>query len=196
VCSDDDDTIVLDALEVDLSDTLATLHAASPVLPPAPSSPAEDPVQAPRDLESVFEEMRQRAERDPRAGTSGDAVYDRAQEHLRVGRWLEAVHDLEAAARTPALRFVAAAQLGRLQIAHGELGAGTEWLERAAEAPAPTTDDATAVLYDLANALEKMGEAARALAIFMEIQVDASGYRDVVERIERLARVQAGSRQS
>jgi tetratricopeptide (TPR) repeat protein len=189
----DDEPIVLDALEIDLSATLATLHASSPVLPPSPPNPDDEPVQAPRDLESVFEEMRQRAARDPRTATRDDGVYERAQAHLAAGRWLEAVHDLEAAARTPALRFLAASQLGRLHIARGELSTGTEWLERAAEAPAPTTDDATAVLYDLATALEKMGEGARALAIFMEIQVDAGAYRDVGERVERLARVQAGS---
>lgn len=190
-----EDTIVLDALEVDLSETLATLGAASPVLPPAPSSPAEEPVQPPPDLESVFETMRARAANQPRAASASapDEVYARAQEHLHAGRWTEAMNDLETAVRTPALRFMAASQLGRLFIARGEFGPGTEWLERAAEAPAPTAADATAVLYDLASALEKMGESARALAIFMEILVDSGSYRDVSERVDRLARVQAES---
>lgn len=190
-----EDTIVLDALEVDLSETLATLGAASPVLPPAPASPAEEPVEAPADLESVFEAMRMRAAQDPRsaASSAADEVYERAQQHLQAGRWTEAVNDLETAARTPALRFMAASQLGRLFIARGELGPGTEWLERAAEAPAPTAEDGTAVLYDLACGLEKMGESARALAIFMEIMVDSGSYRDVSERVDRLARVQAES---
>lgn len=189
----DDDTIVLDALEVDLSETLATLGAASPVLPPPPKDPGEEPVEPPRDLESVFEEMRARAStRDVRGG-AGDEVYQRAQEHLQAGRWLEAVNDLETAARAPALRFMAAAQLGRLYVARGEFGTGADWLERAAEAPAPTSDDATAVLYDLACVREKMGEGARALAIFMEILVDAGSYRDVSDRVDRLSRVQAQS---
>jgi tetratricopeptide (TPR) repeat protein len=190
-----EDTIVLDALEVDLSETLATMGAASPMLPPAPSSPAEEPVQAPADLESVFEAMRARAANESRGASpsAADEVYERAQQHLQAGRWAEAVNDLERAARTPALRFMAASQLGRLFIARGESGPGTEWLERAAEAPAPTAEDAAAVLYDLAYALEKMGESARALAIFMEILVDSGRYRDVSERVDRLARVQAES---
>jgi hypothetical protein len=189
----DDDTIVLDTLEVDLSETLATLGAASPVLPPPPTSPGEDPVEPPRDLESVFEEMRARTSaRDVRGG-SGDEVYQRAQEHLQAGRWADAVNDLETAARTPALRFLASAQLGRLYAARGEFASGAQWLERAAEAPAAAAEDATAVLYDLACLREKMGEGARALAIFMEILVDAGSYRDVSDRVDRLSRVQTQS---
>ena len=191
-----EDTIVLDALEVDLSETLATLGAASPVLPPAPSSPAEEPVEPPPDLESVFEAMRTRATIDPRtaAAPAENDVYERAQQHLHAGRWAEGMADLEGAARMPARRFMAASQLGRLLIARGELGPGTEWLERAAEAPAPSAEDAAAVLYDLACALERMGEGARALAVFMEILADSGSYRDVSERVDRLTRMQAESR--
>ncbi len=50
------------------------------------------------------------------------------------------------------------------------------------------------MLYDLAAALERLGESARALAILMELDADAGGYRDVRTRIEHLTREQAGSR--
>ena len=68
-----------------------------------------------------------------------------------------------------------------------------EWLERAAQAPAPTADEGHQLLYELAEALEKAGEVARALAVCMELQADAGDYRDVAERIDRLTKVQAGS---
>jgi hypothetical protein len=48
------------------------------------------------------------------------------------------------------------------------------------------------LLYDLADALEKDGEIARALAILLELQADAGDYRDVASRIDRLTKVQAG----
>ncbi len=54
--------------------------------------------------------------------------------------------------------------------------------------PAPTREAGLAVLYDLAHALEGIGEGARALAVLMEISADDPGYRDVAQRIARLMR--------
>jgi hypothetical protein len=47
------------------------------------------------------------------------------------------------------------------------------------------------LLFELADGLEKAGEGARALAVLLELQADAGSYRDVDERIDRLAKVQA-----
>ena len=68
-----------------------------------------------------------------------------------------------------------------------------EWLERAAEAPAPGQAEADELLYELGSILEDAGETSRALAVFLELQADAGEYRDVAARVERLARVQTGS---
>ena len=62
---------------------------------------------------------------------------------------------------------------------------------RAAEAPAPTPDAGRALLYDLAQTLEAAGESARALAVFVELESESGGYRDVAGRIDRLSKVQA-----
>jgi hypothetical protein len=67
-----------------------------------------------------------------------------------------------------------------------------EWLERAAEAPASSAEEAHELLYELGTILESSGETARALAVFIELQADAGDYRDVAARVEHLARVQAG----
>jgi uncharacterized alpha-E superfamily protein len=67
-----------------------------------------------------------------------------------------------------------------------------EWLERAAQAPAPTPDDGYEVLFELGEMLERVGEVARALAVCMDLQSEAGTYRDVAERIDRLTKVQAG----
>jgi tetratricopeptide (TPR) repeat protein len=119
--------------------------------------------------------------------------YDRAMEHLQAGREAGAIAALEAAARIPRTRVKAAAELGRLYLRRGDPQRGIEWLERAADGPAATPDEGFAVLYELANALERLGEPARALAILVDLDADAGGYRDVRARIERLARAQAGS---
>jgi len=72
-----------------------------------------------------------------------------------------------------------------------QLPQALEWLERAAQAPAPTADDGHQLLYELAEGLEKTGESARALAVLLELQAEAGAYRDIDERISRLTKVQA-----
>ena len=120
--------------------------------------------------------------------------YERAMECLQAGRSNDAILELQAAAQIPATRVKAAEELGRLFIERGEFAAAIEWLERAADAPAASPDEGFAVLYDLAGALERVGETARALAIFIDLNADAGEYRDVRARIDALARAQAGSR--
>jgi hypothetical protein len=157
--------------EIDLNDALAELGSAPP------------------DLETVFEDLRARAESDGEA-TDARRAYEAGLARLRDGRTAEAIDELQAAARSPLMRFQASAELGRLFVSHGELGRGIDWMERAAEAPAPDAHQGHALLYDLADTLERLGEGARALAVLLELRSDAGPYRDVESRIERLTRVQ------
>jgi tetratricopeptide (TPR) repeat protein len=141
-------------------------------------------------LEEVFERLRDRASRDhPEAAER----YRRGLRLLGEGRLAEAIDDLEQAARAPLLRFRAAARLGRLHLASGDLEAGVTWLDLAAESAAPEPEEGRSVLYDLADTLERLGDGPRALAIMIEIEAESGGYRDVRERIERLTRAGAGS---
>jgi len=103
----------------------------------------------------------------------------------------DAIQSLERAAASSRQRFEAASLLGRLHMDRGERTRALDWFERAAEAPAPTADAGRALLYDLADVLEAIGESGRALAVFGELDADLRGYRDVAARIERLSRVQA-----
>lgn len=165
----------IETVEVDLSDAVAQLLAAD----------AQAGTDDPGDLEAVFEGMRGRAAREREVAEALDS-YERGMRHLEAGRQEQALTDLNTAARTPLLRFVAGARLGRLYMARGERDAAIEWLERAAEAPPSEPAEGVAVLYDLAAALQDSGESARALAILMEIDADVTAYRDVPQRIEQL----------
>jgi lipopolysaccharide biosynthesis regulator YciM len=115
-----------------------------------------------------------------------------ARTYLDTGMPEEAIDALQSASRSPRHRFEAASALARLYAHRGDFGKAVEWFERAAEAPAPTTDAGRALLYDLGVALEASGEVARALSVFLELQADADRYRDVQARIGRLTRVQTG----
>jgi tetratricopeptide (TPR) repeat protein len=158
---DETETLTGDMGEIDLSTALSGLMTAPP------TSSATDP-------------------------QSSTAV-EQYEEGLRLideGLDREAIAALESAARVPMMRFKAAARLGRFLIDRGDLSEGVEWLERAAEAPAPSPEEGHDLLYELAGALEAQGESARALAILMEIDAEADGYRDVRTRIMYLTRAQ------
>ena len=197
--------VPLEMVELDLSSVLSGLApSTSALLPSSPgngsqdhTSAASDPLGASTevtgepvpDIEDVFAQMRAKTAREQQASAALQR-YEAGLQLIEQGLDKEAIEELQAAARVPMLRFKAAARLGRLLIDRGELNEGVEWLERAAEAPAPSVEDGYDLLYELAGALEAQGESARALAILMELEAESNGYRDVSTRIMYLARVQ------
>jgi tetratricopeptide (TPR) repeat protein len=173
------------SMEIDLTSVLGDLQAA-PVLPPAA---AREP--APPSLDSVFRGIRGEAAAQPDADEAGQHL-DLARTYLEMGMVDEAMSSLEFAARAPRQRFIAASLLGQLYRDQGDPMRAIEWLERALEAPAPGVNEGRELLYDLGNLLELIGETARALAVFLELQSDAGDYKDVAARVDHLARVQTG----
>jgi tetratricopeptide (TPR) repeat protein len=186
-----DDAIVIDGGDADLNAALEALRTEALVLPPMPVVTRRG-AGGTRDLEAVFREIRSRVTREQYAQATEQ--YERGLRHLDDGRLIDALLDLQAAARTPILRFKAAATLGRVLASRGEYKDAVSWMERAIEAPPPSPDEGRSLLYELADALERLGEHGRALATFLEIQTDAAGtYRDLTERIDRLRDVTQGS---
>jgi len=172
------------AMEVDLTDLLA----GAPVEEPATVLPLIPPPA--RSLDQVFRGMRDESNR--ASSEEGAAEqYRLALTYHEMGMVDDAIKALEAAARSPRQRFDSASMLGRLYLERKDTQHAIEWLERAAEAPAPTPDAGRALLYDLAKTLESLGEQSRALAVFVELESESGGYRDVAGQIERLSKVQA-----
>ena len=156
-----------ESVEVDLSIVLEDIK------PNAAPEKAAVPAQ---DLDGVFGGMREQASK--RTGL------DDAEKEYKRGLALRAAGDidgcikaLENASRAPKLRFATAWLIARLYRDRGMIGPTLEWLERAAQTPAHTTEDGYLVLYELAEALESIGEHARALAICLELQAEAGDYK-------------------
>ena len=170
-------------VEIDLTNLLGELQRAMP--PPEPSAAMHAP---PQDLDDVFKRMR--AEAADAAGDESGEYLDLARTYLDMDMTDEAIGSLEMAARSPKHRFSAASMLALIYRDRSDLEQAIEWFERAAEAPAPSVEEAHTLLYDLGDVLETIGETARALAIFLELQADAPGYRDVTERVTRLSRME------
>jgi tetratricopeptide (TPR) repeat protein len=173
------DKIPEGGVEIDL-DALSEPASKRPPLVPPP----------PRSLDQAFKGIRDEASRQSNEEAAAEA-YRLAQTYQEMDMPDDAIKALEQAARSPRQRFDAASKLGRLYLSRNDHPHAIEWLERAAEAPAPTADAGRALLYDLAMALETVGEQSRALAVFVELESESGGYRDVAGQIERLSKVQA-----
>ena len=173
--------------EIDLSDVMAALGGRVAGAIPAPVQAEDDMTADLSDLEAVLNKMRPRGT-DYDSVTEAAGAYERGVQRIEHGEVAQGIEELKEAAYIPAFRFPAAARLGREFIRLGETHEGIEWLSRAAEMPAPTPEAGLAVLYELARALESIGEGVRALAVLMEISADDAGYRDVAQRIAVLAR--------
>ena len=169
------------SVEIDLTNALGELEEPTPEA--APSRPA--------DLDDVFKGFRTEAARNEGADQSAQHM-KLARTYLEMGMIEEATSSLKTAARSHRHRFEAASRLGRLYKEQGDIPHAIEWLERAAEAPAPGTEDGRALLYDLGVALEEAGENTRALAVFLELLAESGDYQDVSARADRLTRVQTG----
>ena len=175
-------------MEVDLSIVLDTIKPGAPPLPQlAPLSADETPSA---DLDAVFGQLRRDAAA-RRPTDTAEADYARGTALFEAGDLDGALEALEAAAIAPSLRFRAASLAARICRTKGRGVLAIDWLEKAAEAAAPAVEQAHAVLYELADLLESEGEAARALAVCLELQAEAGEYRDVSARVGRLARVTA-----
>ncbi|MBM3769831.1 MAG: tetratricopeptide repeat protein [Acidimicrobiia bacterium] len=156
--------------------------------PLARSAPEREPVAA-GPLEAVFSRLRA-SELRQAVLAGAEAALAEAMAHQSDGRIDESIPLLTLAAETPQLRFGAASMLGRIYRERGDAPRAAEWLERASQAPPPTPDEGRLLLYDLADVLEAAGEHTRALTVYMELQADADAYRDVADRVRRLAVVQ------
>jgi tetratricopeptide (TPR) repeat protein len=168
--------------DVDLSVVLADIRPGTP-------APAPEPAPA-ADLDDVFGTMRDHSRRS--GLDDAEKEYKRGLALRKAGDIDGCIAALEKASRAPKLRFATSWLIARLYRDRDMMPQALEWLERASQAPASNVDDGHQVLYELAEGLEKIGEVARALAVYMELDSDVNGYRDVAERIDRLTKVQTG----
>ena len=173
---------------------IAVEHRTSPVSPRA--APDDHPSGPPSPMPDSqagdeFAEFREKVSQQASVDAAGEQ-YKLALSYREAGMIDEAITVLEDAVRLLEHRFDAAFLLGRLCREQGATSKAIEWFERAAEAPASSPPEGRALLYELGEALEAQGEAARSLAVLLELKADASDYRDVHARIERLSRVVTG----
>jgi tetratricopeptide (TPR) repeat protein len=176
-----------ESVEVDLSIVLGDMTLEDVDVQPRASGQAA-PVHD-DDLDGVFERLRDEASKHS-GGDSGDELLSHGMSLRQAGKIDESIQAFELASRSPRHRFQAATLIGRTHRGRGHMPVAIEWFERAAQAPAPSEEEAHMLMYELADALESVGEVARALAICIELQSRAPEFRDVGACVDRLAKVQ------
>jgi tetratricopeptide (TPR) repeat protein len=174
-------------VEVDLSVALDGIKRGAAPPPRIAATSSEAPGA---DINDVFQQIRREASA-RRGGDTGEQDYARGRMLFEAGDHDGALEALTAAARSPRTGFQAGSLGARICRTRGRTAQAIEWLERAVAAPAPSAEEAHALLYELADLLESQGEAARALAVCLELQAEAGTYRDVNARVGRLAKAQA-----
>ncbi|MEO8257085.1 MAG: tetratricopeptide repeat protein [Acidobacteriota bacterium] len=175
--------IVQDPAEVWIMADAAAAAGAPSLEPAAAAEMADDLLEV--DLSDLLGDFISVSEQD-----GSREQYERGLTLRDEGRIDESIRAFQVAAADPRLRFAAAAAVARLHRQRGDIRLAVDWFEQAAEAPPPAADTAHPLLYELAEALESLGEFERALAVCLELQTDAGGYRDVAERIRRLTGIQ------
>jgi tetratricopeptide (TPR) repeat protein len=182
----DDDELI----DLAIDDEVLAPITGPPEPPPPARSATPTPAASAEPLDDIFAQMREEA-----AAGSEDEVaaeqYSLALTYRELGMLDDAMQALEIAASSPRQRFEASALLAELHLERHEVDTAISWYERAAEAPAPNATSGRSLLYDFAETLEKAGQHARALAVFVELEAEAGGYRDVAYRILRLSKLQA-----
>ncbi len=153
---------------------------------------AEAIEQSEPELDAAFDSLRAQAKTQLSKLPSAEQVtklLKMAETYQAAGMIDEARGALEQASQDPRFRFQALAALGRLY-KRNDAPEALRWLERAAEASAPSADEGRALLYDLADTLERTGEGTRALAVWLDLLADQEDYRDVRGRVDRLVQGQ------
>jgi tetratricopeptide (TPR) repeat protein len=171
-----------EGLDIDLTNVLEHLH--EDVTDGAGAPPSQN-------LEAVFDDVRSEAAKQAGAKEAAEHLA-LARTYIDMGMQEEAIAALRTAVRVPIHRFESASLLGRLFLDRNDIPHAIEWLERAAEAPAPNEKEGRELLYDLGRSLDEAGETSRALAVFLALHAEAGDYKDVAARVGRLSRVQAG----
>ena len=146
----------------------------------------------PGGLEGFFEGLRGERGRDLE-GVGAALAYDQASEHFNRGEIDAAAACLRTAARDPLFRFRAASMLARIARDERRYARGDRVARaRGRGARADGRGLAQPALRTRRRAGVRRSEDARALAVFIELQAAAPGYRDVADRVASLSRRQAG----
>ncbi len=133
----------------------------------------------------LLEQQRHRAERHPH---DSHVLFTLGEMLLRDGEWDEAMLSFEAARNHPNLKDKCCAGMGRCLAGKGHPAQAVPLFRKALDGGfSRQSHERLGVMYDLALAYEAVGQAEDANQVFKDIYAQDLTFRDVRERLARLA---------
>jgi tetratricopeptide (TPR) repeat protein len=105
------------------------------------------------------------------------------------------MNEFMVAAQAPRKQCLAQTMVGLCLMENGDPGAAIPWFEQALSAPLRSDREEMGLFYELGNAYELTQDLAKALEYFRMAERRDAKFRDVQERVARLAQA-AGARPS
>ncbi len=161
------------------SERRAAYDAASSAAPP-PSPPLGESTES----RELVEEITSDVEKDDLR-----SHYDLGMAYLEMGLFTEAIRDFQIASRCEDLQLSSMEMIGHCFLKSGEARLAVKQLMRALDIARATGADSLGIHYNLGLAYEMIGEQARAREHFEEVYIVDMAFRDVAERMKKLAAV-------
>lgn len=169
---------------------VASFEALLSSLDPMAEAPLVDDARPARttfvEPSSGAEASRQEAPLRPPQEGSESTRLELAAAFLQLGLYDEAIPDLEQLARSGGKAFEASVLLGKVLLDRGLPQAAIGWFDRAMAVPFQSPGDDREVRYGLGRACEAAGDVVRAFDLFLDLYTEDAGFKDVVERVQRL----------
>jgi len=115
--------------------------------------------------------------------------YDLGMAYLEMGLFTEAIRDFQIASRCADLQLSSMEMIGHCFLKSGEARLAVKQLLRALDIARATGADSLGIHYNLGLAYEMIGEQARAREHFEEVYIVDMAFRDVAEKMKKLAAV-------
>ncbi|MBL8684207.1 MAG: tetratricopeptide repeat protein [Myxococcales bacterium] len=139
------------------------------------------------DVETVFAQFKQGVAKVVSADDA-DTHYDLGIAYKEMGLTDDAMNEFIVAAQAPRKQCLAQTMVGMCLMEKGDPGAAIPWFEQALSAPLRSDREEMGLFYELGNAYELTGNGAQAIEYFRMAERRDAKFRDVQERIARLAR--------
>ncbi len=144
-------------------------------------------IQSEQSLEDIVEGFK-KGVAEHLSPTDYDTHFNLGIAYREMGLLDEAIGEFQLAAKDPAHLVLCCSMLGLCFLDKGLPELAIKWYRRALETPGLNEEDQLGMLYDLGNVYMQLGDNASAYNTFAELYgIDAS-YRDVVAKLEELAR--------
>ena len=144
-------------------------------------------IQSEQSLEDIVEGFK-KGVAEHLSPTDYDTHFNLGIAYREMGLLDEAIGEFQLATKDPSHLVLCCSMLGLCFLDKGLPELAIKWYRRALESPGLNEEDQLGMLYDLGNVYMQLGDTASAYNTFAELYGIDAGYRDVVAKLEELAR--------